>query len=90
MIALYCRKNHNSSDGSLCPECDELLRYAYARLDRCPHMACKTSCRKCTTHCYAPAQRERIRKVMASIGPIMIFHHPVDAIRHIIDELNLF
>ena len=34
MIRLYCRKKEKNA--TLCPECEELLRYAHARLDHCP------------------------------------------------------
>ena len=34
MIRLYCRKKEKNT--VLCPDCEELLRYAHARLDRCP------------------------------------------------------
>ena len=32
MIRLYCRKKEKNT--VLCPDCEELLRYAHARLDR--------------------------------------------------------
>ena len=38
MIALYCRKQHGTPKGSLCPECQQLHDYALARIDRCPFM----------------------------------------------------
>ena len=31
MIALYCRKQHHTLRGSLCPECQQLHDYALAR-----------------------------------------------------------
>ena len=31
MIRLYCRKKEKNA--TLCPKCEELLRYAHARLD---------------------------------------------------------
>lgn len=31
MISLYCRKNHGSHSGCLCPECLELSDYAQKR-----------------------------------------------------------
>ena len=34
MIRLYCRKKEKNK--ILCTDCEELLRYAHARLDRCP------------------------------------------------------
>ena len=89
MIAIYCRKHHHpQADGGLCPECAGLLAYARQRLDRCPKGNRKTSCRKCEIHCYASDRRERIRDVMRYVGPRMLLHHPVSAIRHLISELR--
>ena len=36
MIALYCRGNHGSKKGKLCPECEALSKYARDRSDKCP------------------------------------------------------
>ncbi len=85
MIAMYCRHHHGSRQG-LCDSCRMLLDYAVDRLRHCPDGEAKTSCRKCVRHCYAPAHRQRIREVMRYVGPRMIFHHPLAAIRHIVDE----
>lgn len=83
MIALYCRKNHSGKE--LCSECRELAEYACARSDKCPFMANKTFCSNCKVHCYKPEMREKIRRVMRFSGPRMIFHHPITAIRHVIE-----
>ena len=34
MIALYCRKQHKTPKGQLCPACQELQDYALARIDK--------------------------------------------------------
>lgn len=83
MIALYCKKNHGSR--SLCPDCAALDAYARLRSDKCPFMETKTFCSNCTVHCYKPEMREKIRAVMRFSGPRMIFHHPVVAVRHVIE-----
>lgn len=85
MIALYCRKRHGARAGELCPECAELAEYARQRSDRCPFMETKTFCSNCRVHCYRPEMREKIREVMCFSGPRMIFHHPVAAVRHVIE-----
>lgn len=54
MIELYCRGNHGTPKGQLCPDCAALRDYADARVDHCPHMATKTFCSVCKTHCYKP------------------------------------
>lgn len=83
MIALYCRKKHGRK--SLCPDCAALDSYARQRSDKCPFMETKTFCSNCRVHCYKPEMRERIRAVMRFSGPRMIFHHPVIALRHVIE-----
>ena len=45
----------------------------------------KTFCSVCKTHCYKPEMRQRIREVMRWSGPRMLFHHPVLAVRHLVE-----
>ena len=85
MIELYCHGHHGTRGHALCPDCEALRSYADARVDHCPHMETKTFCSACKTHCYKPQMREAIRQVMRWSGPRMIFHHPVLAIRHLIE-----
>ena len=84
MIALYCKKRHHTH-GMLCPDCAALRDSACQRSDRCPFMETKTFCSNCRVHCYKPEMREKIRAVMRFSGPRMIFHHPILAIRHVIE-----
>lgn len=84
MIALYCRKQHGTK-GKLCPDCAALDEYARQRSDKCPFMETKTFCSNCKVHCYKPEMREKIRAVMRFSGPRMLFHHPIPAIRHVIE-----
>lgn len=84
MIALYCRKKHHTR-GDLCPQCAALDAYAKMRADKCPFMETKTFCSNCRIHCYKPDMRARIREVMRFCGPRMILHHPVAAIRHVVE-----
>lgn len=84
MIAIYCRAKHGSR--GLCSDCAALDAYARLRSDRCPFMETKTFCSNCRVHCYKPDKREMIRSVMRFSGPRMIFHHPVMAIRHVIES----
>ena len=74
MIALYCRRQHKTPKGTLCPECRQLHDYALMRIDKCPFMETKTFCSACRVHCYQPAMREKIR---------MLPVHPVLSIRHV-------
>lgn len=84
MIALYCQKNHRTA-GGLCPDCTVLDVYARQRSDKCPFMETKTFCSNCKVHCYKPEMREKIRAVMRFSGPRMFFHHPIAAVRHVIE-----
>ncbi len=88
MIALYCRKNHHTAKGSLCPQCQALHDYALQRIERCPFMETKTFCSACKVHCYKPEMREQIRAVMRWSGPRMLFVHPVLAIRHMKETMK--
>ena len=83
MIALYCRKNHGGK--TLCPDCAALDAYARRRSDKCPFMETKTFCSNCRVHCYRSDMREKIRAVMRFSGPRMLLHHPVMAVRHVLE-----
>lgn len=84
MIKIYCRKKHGGKD--FCPDCAVLDAYARLRSDKCPFMETKTFCSDCRVHCYNTDMREEIREVMRFSGPRMIFHHPVMALRHVIES----
>ena len=86
MIRLYCRKKEKNK--ILCTDCEELLRYAHARLDRCPFGEKKGACKECTVHCYKPVLRERMRQVMRFSGPRMLFYAPWQTIRHLLNLIT--
>lgn len=83
MVGMYCRGNHGTPKGALCPECSELLEYASGRIDRCPLRDDKPKCSKCEVHCYSPQMREGVRTVMRYSGPRMVLH-PGMALRHML------
>ena len=85
MIRLYCRKHEGNK--TLCSDCEELLRYATARLSHCRFGNDKPTCKQCPLHCYRREMKERIRAVMRWSGPRMIIYHPVAAIKHLWREL---
>lgn len=87
MVDIYCRRRHEKG-GGLCADCRELLEYASERIARCPLGDRKTTCRKCTVHCYRPDMRERVREVMRYSGPRMMLYSPVEALRHLWRELK--
>ena len=86
MVSVFCRAHHNRIS---CLECDELTKYALERLRQCPFQEGKTICAKCPVHCYQPAMREKVRKVMRYAGPRMTYRHPVLALFHMIDRRRL-
>ena len=85
MIRIYCRDQHGGRK-ALCESCRALLQYAWQRLDKCPFGEGKSTCARCTVHCYQPRMREEIRRVMRYAGPRMLYTHPILAIRHLWDE----
>ena len=88
MASLYCHDKHGAPEGSLCPDCQSLVDYALERLRRCPFQEQKSTCAKCTVHCYKPAMREKVRGVMRYAGPRMLRKHPLMAIMHLADGLR--
>ena len=80
MIHLYCNKVEKNK--TLCSSCQQLLDYAFARLDKCPYGEAKTACKSCKVHCYKPQMRNKIKTVMCIIGPRMLFYAPLAAWRH--------
>jgi len=84
MVRIYCRDVHGTKKG-LCDECGGLLKYARARLDKCPFQEGKTTCAKCPVHCYKLAMREQVRTVMRYAGPRMLLRHPILTFYHFSD-----
>ncbi len=87
MVAMYCHDLHGLQ-GGLCDECQGLVAYAHARLERCPYQEGKTTCAKCPIHCYRPAVREQMRAVMRYAGPRMLWRHPILTAVHLWDGLR--
>ena len=85
MIRLYCRKKEGNK--ILCKECQEVMHYAFKRLDSCKFAEGKPTCRVCPIHCYKPYMKEKVKKIMRYSGPRLIIYHPQFAITHTIREL---
>lgn len=88
MILIYCRAHHHGAVDEPCARCAELLAYAEARIAHCPFGIDKPVCNKCKVHCYNPAKREEIKRVMRFAGPRMLARHPIMAIRHMVRSRN--
>lgn len=84
MIGIYCRgKGHIFREKGVCESCSDLLKYANERLDRCVFGEEKPVCAVCPVHCYQPARRDEITRVMRYSGPKMLLRHPYLAIKHL-------
>lgn len=84
MINLYCKKKHKTKGKSeeLCEECTELLEYANKRLSLCKFGDDKSSCSRCTIHCYKKDMRQKVKEVMKFSGPRLIIYDPIELVRH--------
>ncbi|MTV49969.1 nitrous oxide-stimulated promoter family protein [Heliobacillus mobilis] len=87
MIQIYCDAHHGH-DGGLCPDCQELINYAFARLERCKFGEQKSTCGRCPVHCYKKDMREKITAVMRFSGPKMLTKHPILAFWHLVDGIG--
>lgn len=85
MIELYCKSHHGTE---ICDSCQQLIHYAHKRLTHCRFGEQKTTCEKCPIHCYKPIMREQIKSVMRYAGPRMLLHHPMMAVRHLLDGMR--
>lgn len=87
MAEIYCKGHHADADraeNGLCPTCEEVVSYAEARTAACPLGERKTTCGRCSIHCYRPAMREAVRDIMGYAGPRMVIRHPIRTLRHMI------
>jgi len=57
-----------SAGPELCDECKRLLRHAIVMRVHCP-LDPKPKCRNCPQHCYRPAYKDQMEKVMKYAGP---------------------
>ena len=80
-IGVYCREKHRSAKGVLCAECDELLRYARMKREKCP-LDPKPACKHCKIHCYGKSQRAKIREVMSYSGRRLLLRGRLDLLWH--------
>lgn len=85
MVIIYCHAKHKHTP-SPCSECNEFIRYANEKLDRCPYGQDKPTCNKCPIHCYKTQQRAQAKQIMRYAGPRMLLKHPILAIKHLIAE----
>ncbi|MGM3169811.1 nitrous oxide-stimulated promoter family protein [Dickeya chrysanthemi] len=84
MLALYERSFPAPADDA--DYYARLQDYALKRLRKCYYGENKPACKQCPIHCYQPAKREAIKAIMRWAGPRMLLHHPILAIRHLLDD----
>lgn len=87
MLKIYCTQKHKTKKG-LCENCNELLNYAYKRIDNCKFVNNKPVCAKCSIQCYETEMRKKIRSVMKFSGPRMLLYHPIITIQHVFHRLK--
>lgn len=80
MIEIYCR--HHLHQDTMPEEYQQLANYAWQRLDHCQFGENKPLCKVCPIHCYAPKEREAIRRVMRWTGPRMMIYAPKASLIH--------
>jgi len=85
MLHIYCHDLHGAG---LCDDCQQLLEYAFQRLDVCPFQDKKPACNHCDVHCYSQARRVEIQRVMRYSGPRMLLRHPLLSVCHLLDTLK--
>jgi len=85
MVQLTCADKHGTREG-LCAECAALLEYVATRIARCPYGEDKPTCRRCPIHCYRPAERQRIKEIMAHAGPRLLLHGDLSALKHLLHD----
>jgi len=82
MLLIHCRDRHQPATAGLCGDCRKLLDYVCQRTDKCVFGDDKPVCSQCPVHCYRPAMREEIRKIMQYSGPRMLHKHPILTVRY--------
>ncbi len=86
MINIYNKKKFKQKQ--LTKEMQELLDYAYVRIENCPHRKKnvngeKPFCSCCTIQCYKADMKQKMVEVMKFSGPRLIFLHPIVSIDHL-------
>ncbi len=84
MVAIFCEGMHGTK-GGLCNDCRELLEYADGRIDKCRFGSQKSTCAKCSVHCFKRDMRARVKEVMRYAGPKMAYRHPWLSLMHYLD-----
>jgi hypothetical protein len=87
MVGMYCYSHHEVGP-NLCTDCQQLLEYAYRRIEKCPLHELKPICASCRIHCYKGEMRDEVKTIMRYSGPRMLLHHPRLAFLHLLDRMK--
>jgi hypothetical protein len=97
-IELFCHDRHDrkavgevtvpeilqqakGSPTTICLACADLLEHGMKKRGACP-LDPKPTCKNCHVHCYTPAQRQKVREIMAYSGKKMILRGRLDYLWH--------
>ena len=93
-VEVYCKGLHGAvarssfplpagiGERRICTECATLLEYAISKRMRCPLEAEKPTCKRCRIHCYAEAQRQKVREIMAWSGRRLMLRGRLEYVWH--------
>ena len=93
-VEVYCAGRHGSTrrvifplpaglgERRLCSACSEFLAYSMAKRMKCPLESEKPTCKACRIHCYATAQRKKVREIMAYSGWRIMLRGRLDYVWH--------
>lgn len=66
----------------LCPSCTRLVTHAMIKRTSCP-LDPKPQCKRCTSHCYHPAYRKKMKEVMRFSGMKLVLSGRLDYLLHL-------
>ena len=93
-VEVFCQGRHGGierpafhlpaglGERGLCPDCAAFMEYAIAKRLKCPLEAEKPTCKRCRIHCYAKAEREKVREIMAWSGRRLMLRGRLDYVWH--------
>lgn len=76
MLGYYCKKHHGHNV-NLCKECSDLLEYSQSKVEACPYLHKKPSCRKCPCYCFNDEYKKKMQIMMRSVGLKTLIFHPI-------------
>ncbi len=84
----YCKANHESKDGKLCPKCTALLTTVMLKIQRCPYGIRKSVCETCETPCFGEEATKEFSKTMEGGRKKLLLSSPMMTVKHKIAGLG--